>query len=150
MFKDYEHHAKYYETDQMGCVHHSNFIRWMEEARVDLMEQMGCGYRAMEEAGIMSPVLEIQCQYRSMVHFDDHIRIRVIVKAYNAIRLTLGYEMRDALTGELKAAGESSHCFLNREGRPISLKRTSPQWDEAFTAAMETLKQQTESFAQKG
>ena len=54
MLKEYEHHAQYYETDQMGCVHHSNFIRWMEEARIDMMEQMGCGYRAMEEAGIMA------------------------------------------------------------------------------------------------
>ncbi len=54
MFKDYEHHAQYYETDQMGCVHHSNYIRWMEEARVNLMEQMGCGYKAMEASGIMS------------------------------------------------------------------------------------------------
>ena len=72
----------------MGCVHHSNFIRWMEEARIDMMEHMGCGYRAMEEAGIMSPVLEVLCQYRNMVHCDDHIRIRVNLKAYNAIRMT--------------------------------------------------------------
>lgn len=138
MFKDYEHHANYYETDQMGCVHHSNFIRWMEEARIDMMEQMGCGYRSMKEAGIMSPVLEISCQYRTMVHFDDHILIRVRMKAYNAIRMTLSYEMRDKATGELRAAGESSHCFLNREGHPVSLKRTYPAWDEAFQKAMAT------------
>ena len=138
MFKDYEHHANYYETDQMGCVHHSNFIRWMEEARIDMMEQMGCGYHSMEEAGIMSPVLEISCQYRTMVHFDDHILIRVRMKAYNAIRMILSYEMRDKATGELRAAGESSHCFLNREGHPVSLKRTYPTWDEAFQKARAT------------
>ena len=39
--KPYEHHVKYYETDQMRIVHHSNYIRWMEEARMDMMEQMG-------------------------------------------------------------------------------------------------------------
>lgn len=137
MFKDYEHHAKYYETDQMGCVHHSNFIRWMEEARIDMMEQMGCGYRAMEEAGIMSPVLEVSCQYRTMVHFDDRILIHVKIKAYNAIRLTLTYEMRDKSTEELRATGESSHCFLNREGHPISLKRLHPAWDEVFKRVLE-------------
>lgn len=117
MLKEYEHHAQYYETDQMGC-----------------------GYRAMEEAGIMSPVLEVRCQYRNMVHFDDHIRIRVNLKAYNAIRMTLEYEMRDAASGRLMASGESSHCFLNRQGRPISLKRIHPQWDEAFIRATEQLK----------
>ena len=86
----------------MGCVHHSNYIRWMEEARVNLMEQMGCGYKAMGASGIMSPVLEVHCQYRSMVRFDDHVTIHVWVKEYNAIRMTLGYEMRDAATGELR------------------------------------------------
>ena len=141
MLKEYEHHAQYYETDQMGCVHHSNFIRWMEEARIDMMEQMGCGYRAMEDAGIMSPVLEVRCQYRNMVHFDDRIRIRVNLKAYNAIRMTLEYEMRDAASGRLMATGESSHCFLNSQGGPISLKKIHPQWDEVFIQAMEQLKQ---------
>lgn len=136
MFKDYEHHAQYYETDQMGCVHHSNYIRWMEEARVNLMEQMGCGYKAMEASGIMSPVLEVQCQYRSMVRFDDHVKIHVWVKEYNAIRMTLAYEMRDTATGELKTTGESRHCFLDTEGRPVSLKRSYPQWDTAFRNAV--------------
>lgn len=126
MFKDYEHHAQYYETDQMGCVHHSNYIRWMEEARVNLMEQIGCGYKAMEASGIMSPVLEVHCQYRSMVRFDDHVRIHVWVKEYNAIRMTLGYEMRDAATGELKTTGESRHCFLDTGGRPVSLNVPIP------------------------
>ncbi len=55
--KPYEHHVKYYETDQMRIVHHSNYIRWMEEARMDLMEQMGFGYDKMEELEIVSPVL---------------------------------------------------------------------------------------------
>ena len=82
MLKDYEHNAKYYETDQMGCVHHSNYIRWMEEARVDLMDQMGCGYRAMEEAGVCSPVLEVNCRYKSMVRFGDTVRIHAWIKEY--------------------------------------------------------------------
>ena len=47
--KPYEHNVKYYETDQMGIVHHSNYIRWMEEARMDLMDQMGFSYKQMED-----------------------------------------------------------------------------------------------------
>ena len=45
----FERTAKYYETDQMGIVHHSNYIRWFEEARIDLMDQLGLPYRKMEE-----------------------------------------------------------------------------------------------------
>ena len=40
----YDHKVQYYETDGMGIVHHSNYIRWFEEARVDLLEQLGFGY----------------------------------------------------------------------------------------------------------
>ena len=46
--RPYEHHAKYYETDQMGIIHHSNYVKWMEEARLDLMDQIGLNYRQME------------------------------------------------------------------------------------------------------
>ena len=52
--KPYKHKVQYYETDQMGIVHHSNYIRWFEEARTDYMEQMGLGYDQMEEKGILS------------------------------------------------------------------------------------------------
>ena len=47
--RPYEHHAKYYETDQMGIIHHSNYIKWMEEARMDLMDQIGLSYKQMED-----------------------------------------------------------------------------------------------------
>ena len=132
MLKDYEHNAKYYETDQMGCVHHSNYIRWLEEARMDLMEQMGCGYRAMEEAGVYSPVLEVSCRYKTMVRFGDTVRIHAWIKEYNGIRMTIGYRMYDTATGELRTEGESAHCFLAKDGRPVSLKRSYPDWDGLF------------------
>ena len=48
-YRVYEHKTQYYETDQMGIIHHSNYIRWFEEARMDMMEQMGMGYAEMEK-----------------------------------------------------------------------------------------------------
>ena len=44
----YEHHTRYYETDQMGVIHQTNYIKWLEDARMDIMEQMGLGYKQME------------------------------------------------------------------------------------------------------
>ncbi|WP_347474973.1 acyl-CoA thioesterase [Clostridium sp. AF50-3] len=52
--KIYEHKAQYYETDQMGIIHHANYLHWFEEARIDMMEQMGMGYDIMEKQGIIS------------------------------------------------------------------------------------------------
>lgn len=130
--RPYEHHAKYYETDQMGIVHHSNYIRWMEEARMDAMNQFGISYRRMEESGIISPVVSVSCQYKSMVHFDDTVQIQAKVVKYNGVRLDLEYEVTDSTTGELRTRGTSTHCFLDREGRVISLKRDQPEVHERF------------------
>ena len=57
----YLHKTQYYETDQMGVVHHSNYIRWFEEARTDLLERAGLGYNKMEKLGIAVPVLSASC-----------------------------------------------------------------------------------------
>ena len=46
----------YHETDQMGFIHHSNYVKWMEEARVAFMDEIGLSYRSLEEGGIVSPV----------------------------------------------------------------------------------------------
>ena len=132
----YRHQAKYYETDQMGIIHHSNYIRWMEEARIAMMEEMGFSYRRMEELGIISPVLSVQCEYKNMVHFDDTVRIEVDIKQYNGIKLTVNYRMINETTGQVCTLGESSHCFLNREGKLISLKKSCPECDAAFLGYM--------------
>ena len=130
--RPYEHRAKYYETDQMGIIHHSNYVKWMEEARMDLMEQIGLNYKEMEEMEIISPVLSISVEYHSMVHFDDTVVIQTKLVKYNGIKMEVEYVMTDKETGELRTNGRSSHCFLNRSGKPISLKRSYPELDTKF------------------
>ena len=130
--KPYEHHAKYYETDQMGIIHHSNYIRWMEEARMDLMEQIGLSYKGMERMEIISPVLSVSCEYKSMVHFDDTVVIETKISEYDGIRMKLNYRMTDKKTGELRTLATSEHCFLTQSGKPISLKRSYPELDTKF------------------
>ena len=132
--KPYVRLAHYHETDQMGIIHHANYIRWMEEARVDFMAQTGLGYREMEELGISSPVTELRCTYRSMVRFGDEVSIALSILRYTGVRMELAYEIRDRATGELRAEAASKHCFLSREGRPVSLKRAAPEYDAVYRA----------------
>lgn len=133
----YEHQAQYYETDQMGIIHHSNYIRWFESARIWFMRQIGVDYRDMENAGIISPVLEVHCEYKSMVHFGDTVEILLQIVKYNGVKLELSYIIQDKETQEIRTTGSSKHCFLDREGRPTSLKKSNPVFDAAFRAAME-------------
>lgn len=131
-FQRYEHRVQYYETDQMGIVHHSNYIRWFEEARIDWMRQAGVSYRELERQGVISPVLSVSAEYRTMVHFDDVVEIDVRIRKFNGIILELEYEVKDKETGELRTKGESRHCFLGRDQKLVSLKKDYPGIYEAF------------------
>lgn len=128
----YEHITQYYETDQMGIIHHSNYIRWMEEARVDLMRQAGVSMTAIEERGIVIPVLKINCEYRSMTRFGETVIINLKMKEYNGIKMYIEYEIRDKLTNELRAVGNSTHCFLSKDGKLLSLKKYCPEFNQVF------------------
>ena len=119
----------YYETDQMAIVHHSNYIRWMEEARTDYMRKNGVDYRDVEAHGIIMPVLGVSCRYRVSARYDDPIAIRTSLSYYNGVRARYRYEIRHGETGVLLAEGESEHCFLDAESRvPLKLKKTHPEY----------------------
>lgn len=133
----YTHQAQYYETDQMGIIHHSNYIRWMEEARIAYMDEMGFPYQAVEEAGIMSPVLSVQCEYRSMTYFGDRIGIEVSLRSFKGVKYEIAYVMRDEKTGEVRAEGLSKHCYLKKDGKPSNIKKDLPALYEKMMLALE-------------
>ena len=121
----YLHHVQYYETDRMGITHHSNYIRWMEEARIDLMNQMGYPYRRFEEMGYLSPVLHAECEYKKSVKFDDEVKIVVSLQEFGRLKFTLKYEIYNmSQGGVLSAVGSTRHCFLNsKTGLPVLMDK---------------------------
>ncbi len=133
MSYSYLHKTQYYETDQMGVVHHSNYIRWFEEARTAFLEDLGYSYERMEQEGIISPVLHVECDYRKMVRYGGTVRIEVSIEKFNGIKLVVGYRIFDRNTDELCTSGRTSHCFLNKEGRPVSVKKVKPGFYEKIT-----------------
>lgn len=132
----YEHRVQYYETDQMGIVHHSNYIRWFEEARTEMLRRAGIGYGKMESLGIISPVLEVSAKYRTMTRFEDVVRIFVKIEKFNGIILVLSYQVEDKATGEIRCTGESRHCFLDEKGHPMSLKKEQKEIYQRFIDMM--------------
>ncbi|MGN0267786.1 MAG: acyl-CoA thioesterase [Lachnospiraceae bacterium] len=123
--KTYQHKVHYYETDKMGIVHHSNYIRWMEEARIDYFSQKGWEFEKLEELGIVSPVTAVDCKYRVSTRFADVIDISVKLEEFRGVKMKLSYEMRRG--EELVCEGYSEHGFLDSEGKIISLKRSFPE-----------------------
>ena len=132
MLYQYEHKVQYYETDKMGVVHHSNYIRWFEECRTDVMDKKGLGYDKMEEEHIICPVTSVSCRYVSMTAYGETVLIEPMVEKFNGIRLTISYVVKDKGSGQVRCTGESSHCFLDESGHPVNLKKASPEFYELF------------------
>ncbi len=135
--KLYQHTVQYYETDKMGIVHHSNYIRWMEEARIDFLEQVGCSYKEMEEHGVISPVVSVECQYKGTTTFGDVISIEVRVEEFKGIKLRFGYTMKKG--DEIVNVGHSEHCFLDKEGKILNMKKEQPQFFETMNALIQNI-----------
>ena len=135
--KTYERRVNYYETDQMGIVHHSNYIRYFEEARVSFMDQVGYPYERLEREEIMSPVLGISCKYIHSIKFGDKIQIAVRLIKLSKLKCSFSYEITDAETGEIRAKGTSDHGFISRSGKPVILPKDKPEFYEAFLSEFE-------------
>lgn len=124
--KPYERKVAYYETDRMGIVHHSNYVRWLEEARLYYLEQVGLDYDQIENLGIIIPVLSAECTYRKSFTYGDTFRVLLRIVKYNGIKMDFEYEIYSDKDEDLHSTGHTSHCFLDKNMRPIVLKRTAP------------------------
>jgi acyl-CoA thioester hydrolase len=128
----YKHKVQYYETDQMGIVHHSNYIRWFEESRVYLMEQLGFSYGKTEKLGFMIPVLGVSCEYKTPSKFEDIVEIIPIIEKVTPVKLIINYEVRNSDSKVLIATGQTKHCFVNRNFKPISLQKHCEELFDIF------------------
>ena len=128
----FERRINYYETDGMGIVHHSNYIRFLEEARCFWLDNCGMPYADFERQGISIPVLAVNCEYKHHVAYDDTILIKVFVKEYNGVRMTIGYDVRDKKSGSTVIIAETKHCFTDRNLKAVNLKKHLPEYDKKF------------------
>lgn len=125
-FTEYNRRVNYYETDKMGIVHHSNYIRYFEEARLDMMKKVGLDYWDMEERGIIIPVLFVDCKYIKALRFDEDIVIQTKMTKYNGIKMEVAYEIYQKGSDELCTRGTTGHCFVTPDMKPIRMKREYP------------------------
>lgn len=116
----YQHYVQYYETDKMGVTHHSNYIRFMEEARVAFFNNIGLNYLDLEKTGIVSPVIGLNnIRYKRPSTAGDIIDIEVSVKNMTSVIFTLSYTMK--IKDTVIFVGDSGHCLLSPEGKIMPL-----------------------------
>ncbi len=134
----YERKVNYYETDKMGVVHHSNYARYLEECRVEMMRYYDMPLEMFEEKGYIIPVLELHGEFKESVRFGETIKIVAKIEKVNPVKFFLSYIIYDETMSRIKHIANSTHCFLDMNFKPVSLKKVEPELYEKFVSLAET------------
>lgn len=137
MENKYSRKIFYYETDQMGIVHHSNYVRWLEEARLDFMEKVGMPYKEVEKSGLLIVVLSVSCRYIRAMKYGETYEIHTHLVKMSGVKMRLVYEIYEKDSNVLCATAETEHGITDRELKPVRLKRDFPEIYEKMMGACE-------------
>lgn len=133
-YQIFKRKINYYETDKMQVVHHSNYIRFLEECRMDFLKQIHLDYEQMEARGIMIPVLSVECNYKSPARFGETICIIPKLESFHGVKFDMSYRIYSEDFKVLHNKAYSSHCFVDFDFKPVWLKRDYPEIYEAMMA----------------
>ncbi len=126
-YQVFKREINYYETDKMQVVHHSNYIRYLEECRMDFMRQIGFDYAKLEQSGIMIPVLSVSCNYKNPARFGETICIVPKVERMHGVKFEMSYRIYSEDFSVLHNEATSSHCFVDFDFKPIRMKKEYPE-----------------------
>ena len=116
--------VEYHHTDQMGIVHHSNYVRFFEAARTEWLRSAGMTYAEMERRGVMMPIVEVNVTYKQPAYYDELLSITTTVDEMPMARMTFRYKVRGE-DGRDIASGSTTLGFIDKETRrPVR----APQW----------------------
>ena len=91
----------FYETDGMKVVHHANYLRWMEEARIEYLRAGGILLNDLMDNGIVFPILDLQIKYIKSAYNDDLIRIDIYLRKIDRVKMIFEYKIYNDITDEL-------------------------------------------------
>lgn len=108
--------VRYYETDQMGIVHHSNYIRYFECGRIAMLDEVGLPMHKIEEMGLMMPIISVECRYKYPAKLGDRLKIVTRFDELPRARFTVFSEVYNQ-DGQLLVEGSVSMGFIDSEAR---------------------------------
>lgn len=114
--------VRFAETDAMGIVHHSRYLPYLEEARVEYLRALGHPYHELRADGVDYAVLEAFVQYRQPLRFDDEVAVHL--RMGSATRATFQMAYLLTVADQVRATAVTVHGCVNPEGRPVRM----PSW----------------------
>ena len=124
--------VRYAETDQMGVVYHANYLVWLEMGRTQLIQDLGFSYAGLEKDGYLSPVTNVNINYKTPVKYGDRVKVRTWIEKHGRLRTTYGYEVVHT-DGTLSSTATTEHVIVRKEDfRPVSLAKIDTAWDNKY------------------
>ncbi len=130
-----EYRVKFYDTDAMNVVHHSNYIRWFETGRVEFLRSIGITLDDMMNDGYVFPITDVKAKYVSPGYFDDVVCIETRPTALTRAKMAFDYRIYRKSDGVTLVHGHTQNVFTNRETGQIT--RLPAKYYERLQAAME-------------
>ena len=128
---------RYAETDQMGIIHHSVYAIWYEQARTDFFNQIGIRYDEIEKEGIMTPIVELNCQYKRPAYYNIEVEIRTKITELTPVKFTLEYNIYDT-DENLINVGTTTLAWADKKTfKIINLKKAKPEMYEKIQKVLE-------------
>ncbi|MBQ7220016.1 MAG: acyl-CoA thioesterase [Synergistaceae bacterium] len=109
--------VRYSETDKMGVAYHGRYLDWFEVGRNEYCRLSGKSYLEWEAEGIMLPVVEAHCRYKSSLRYDDEAEIETRVSKLTRVSVEFSYRILNKATGKLAAEGYTKHAFVDLGGK---------------------------------
>lgn len=126
--------VRYQETDKMGVVYHANYLVWFEVGRTELFENV-YSYIKIESQGVMLPVVECNCVYKTPAQYGDVVEVKASLKEIKNASLVINYEIRRKVDQELIATGMTKHAIVSKDNlKPINIRKHLPEFWQTITA----------------
>lgn len=129
--------VRYAETDKMAVVYHANYLLYLEDARTHFLEELGYPYKLIEDAGYISPVLNVNINYGKSLRYGDVAIVRTWISKSTPMRTTYSYEVfvqgQDIEHDKPYCTAQTTHCLVDEKTfKPASIKRATPKLYELY------------------
>lgn len=109
----------YEDTDMAGIVYYANYLKYIERARSDIVEQLGLDQRAMREENIVFVITRVEADYLGTARFGDRLEVRTTHHAKGAVRWMFDQDVtRD---GKVIFAAKVTAVCMSTGGKPTRL-----------------------------
>lgn len=124
--------VRYGETDKMGVAYHGRYLDWFEMGRSNFCRANGKSFALWEKEGVLLPVVEAHCRYKSPLYYDDEIDIETSVTKLTKVSVVFSCRILDVKSGKTAAEGYTKHAFTSADGKLLRNGNALEEWLNEF------------------